>query len=50
MSEPTAELLKKLGGYTLQARGKREVKVQDYLLHVRNQCPLTSLLLRGREL
>ena len=28
MSEPTAELLKKLGGYHLEVRGQREVKVR----------------------
>ena len=29
MSEPTAELLKKLGGYQLESRGQREVKVLE---------------------
>ena len=33
MSEPTAELLKKLGGYHLESRGQREVKVHKYQTH-----------------
>ena len=56
MSEPTAELLKKLGGYQLESRGQREVKVPPPLsVHPYHVCCtqgkgiMTTYWLKGQD-